>query len=85
MDNDTKQFIQAETEKLATMIANGFAAVDKRFADVHIKMDKGFAEANARLDRIENRHVNRLEHLESDVHDLKRDVREVQERLGIPR
>jgi archaellum component FlaC len=62
MDQETKQFIQAENEKLATMVAKGFAEVyermDKRFDEVNDRfadVDKRFDEVDKRFERVEVR------------------------------
>ena len=58
-------------EDLAVITANGFKGVDKRFDEV----DKRFDGIDKRLDHIENillrDHLNRIEHLEDTVLQLK--------------
>ena len=70
-------------DTLARIIKEEFEKVHKRF-DQTVSKDE-FREVKNQLDRIEYRHVNRIEHLESDVYDLKRDVGELQGKAGIGR
>jgi tetrahydromethanopterin S-methyltransferase subunit G len=74
-----------DIEGLATITANGFKAVDKRFDEVDKRfdevdkrfdeVDKRFDEVDKRFDRIENillrDHLNRIERLEDTVLRLK--------------
>ena len=78
MDNDTKQFIQQEHEKLASMIAGGFAETDRKFAevdgkltDLRVEMNERFDILERRLDRMEKSHDYRITTLERDVADLR--------------
>ena len=68
-------------DTLARIIKEAFERVHERF-DQTVSKDE-FREVKKQLDRIEYRHVNRIERLESDVYDLRRDVGELQGKAGI--
>ena len=78
MDEATKQFILTENEKLATMVAKGFA-------DVYEKMEKGFADVEKRFDAVDQRFdaveerlariEQSVEHHGTDIDRLKDDMR----------
>jgi hypothetical protein len=55
MDQEIKQFIQAENEKLATMVAGGFAHVYEKMAakDDIIRVENRLDNMDARLGRME--------------------------------
>ena len=78
MDSDIKNFIREENEKLAGMIAGGFAEVhkkfeevDKKFLELEDKMNNRFDAVDERLDRIAKSHEYRITSLERDVAELK--------------
>ena len=87
MDNDLKKYIEQQTEKLAAMVAEGFAStatkqevggLRQEVGDLHQEvsglrtdMNKRFDAVEQRLDRIEKSHGYRLETLERDVAVLK--------------
>jgi hypothetical protein len=87
MDNDFKTYIDAQTEKLAAMIAAGFATTATKeevgtlqqevsglrheVNGLRTEMNQRFDKVEARLDRIEKSHGYRLETLERDVAVLK--------------
>ena len=67
MENDIKDHVSHEIEKLAQMIKESFDAIDRRFEELETRMDK-------RFDRIETRlsgYGYRIESLERDVAILK--------------
>lgn len=77
MDSDIKNFIREENEKLASMIASGFAEVHGKIAEIHETMATK-TEMNARFDRLEQHNDRveksydyRLTSLERDVAELK--------------
>jgi hypothetical protein len=73
MDDDLKTYIDAQTEKLAAMIAAGFAttATKEEVSDLRTEMNTRFDKLEECLDRIEKSHGYRLEALERDVAVLK--------------
>jgi hypothetical protein len=73
VDNDLKTYIDAQTEKLAAMIAAGFAttATKEEVSDLRTEMNTRFDKLEERFDRIEKSHGYRLEALERDVAVLK--------------
>ena len=81
MDEATKQFILTENEKLATMVANGFADVHERFADVDKRfdaVDKRFDAVDQRFEAVEQRLIRieqSVEHHGTDIDRLKDDMR----------
>jgi len=52
---------------LALMMGRGFNEVDKRFVEVHEKMDRGFQQVDARLDHVDNQ----IAGLKKDFNDLQ--------------
>ena len=73
MENDIKTYIEAQTEKLAAMIAAGFAttATKEEVSDLRTEMSTRFDKLGERFDRIEKSHGYRLETLERDGAELK--------------
>jgi hypothetical protein len=80
MDNDLKTYIEAQTEKLAAMVADGFAStatkqevsdLGQEVGNLRTEMNTRFDTIEQRLDRIEKSHGYRLETLERDVAVLK--------------
>ena len=84
MDEATKQFILTENEKLATMVANGFAAMHETMATkeellaTKQEMRQGFTEVDQRFDAVEERLIRieqSVEHHGTDIARLKDDMR----------
>lgn len=87
MDNATKQHVSKEIEKLAIMIAKGFAATATKdelsslkdemkdeMAEMKDEMNRRFDTVDGRLDHIEaviERHADRLDRVVDDVRVLK--------------
>jgi hypothetical protein len=80
MDNDLKTYIEAQTEKLAAMVADGFAStatkqevsdLGQEVGNLRTEMNTRFDTIEQHLDRIEKSHGYRLETLERDVAVLK--------------
>lgn len=75
----TKKKKEVTLSDLALMMGIGFNEVDKKFAEVHEKMDKGFAEVDERFDKVDGKFANVYKEIDNARVELSGEIKELKE------
>ncbi|TSC62283.1 MAG: hypothetical protein G01um101448_960 [Parcubacteria group bacterium Gr01-1014_48] len=79
MDSATKRFIQEKNEKLAIMVAKGFAATKQDIEELERKMDERFEEVDERFEKIDER----FDDLEISIGKRHQETDELRDRVKV--
>lgn len=90
MDEKSEKIIEEKIDGLAGLISKVVGQLDKKIDHLDMKIERferrrkdDQRDLSSKMDKIEYYHVQRIENLESDSHDVQRDVREIKEHVGM--